>query len=292
MITAKNYAAKAEHCIRDSLISSPSRDLEYLREIADTIKHSVHFALPNEGFIFDDDLKGLTGHVDKFRLPFPSITLEYFTWEKNRTEETLPCPKRLIVAEEAKLDGEDVIKVIAICYYATYKKWSPLTVGFVVKWDGSVTAIPAEQGLMFGINGSVGIVNQAHFDQVVQRDGEKKALDALLLDFWVEMRVFLEFMEALTCSNVKPHLIEPVNIFKQRRRAADGKLPLYETYVLTIPGKPSAKQESKQGTHSSPRQHLRRGHIRRLPSGNIWVNSCVVGNASKGVIEKQYAVQI
>ena len=37
-------------------------------------------------------------------------------------------------------------------------------------------------------------------------------------------------------------------------------------------------------------QHLRRGHIRRLPGGNIWVNSHLVDDPTKGRIEKQYRV--
>lgn len=39
------------------------------------------------------------------------------------------------------------------------------------------------------------------------------------------------------------------------------------------------------------RQHLRREHIRRLSSGNIWVNACVVGDPSKGKINKSYEVR-
>ena len=291
MITAKNYAAQAEHCLRQSAEQTPA-ERESLLSIAGTIQNSVHFAMPDEGIIFDDDLKGLTGHVEKFRLPFPKITLEYFTWEKDRAADSLPCPKRLIVAEEDKLDGKDVIKVVAVCYYASHRMWSPLSLGFVIEWDGNATVVRDEKGLAFGMNGTWGIVNKTHFDGVMQRFGEQAGNESLMMDFWPEMRVFLEFMEAMTCTNIKPQLMEPVNIFKQRRRAADGKLPLYETYVLTIPGEPSAKREHKQGSHASPRQHLRRGHIRRLPAGNIWVNSCVVGSASKGVIEKSYAVQI
>ena len=44
------------------------------------------------------------------------------------------------------------------------------------------------------------------------------------------------------------------------------------------------------GTHRSPRQHLRRGHIRRLPTKKVWVNSAIIGNSKNGIIQKDYAV--
>ena len=53
-----------------------------------------------------------------------------------------------------------------------------------------------------------------------------------------EMFSVMELIEALSCSNVKAQLLEPVDVFKQARRAKDGKLPIYETKILTIPASP------------------------------------------------------
>ncbi|MEO3722889.1 hypothetical protein, partial [Lacticaseibacillus paracasei] len=64
----------------------------------------------------------------------------------------------------------------------------------------------------------------------------------------------------------------------------------YETKCLTIKATQKQGTGTRTGTHESPRQHLRRGHIRRLESGNIWVNACVVGSSEKGVIKKSYNV--
>jgi Protein of unknown function (DUF2786) len=45
------------------------------------------------------------------------------------------------------------------------------------------------------------------------------------------------------------------------------------------------------GTHASPRLHWRRGHIRRLPSGECTqVRPCLVGHKSLGQIEKDYVL--
>ena len=51
------------------------------------------------------------------------------------------------------------------------------------------------------------------------------------------------------------------------------------------------RQEAKGGTHASPRQHDRRGHLRRLKSGkNVWVKPHKVGDPSKGVVFHDYRI--
>ena len=79
--------------------------------------------------------------------------------------------------------------------------------------------------------------------------------------------------------------------FTNRRKVQQGKLPTYDwTTVWIEPSKP--RQESKGGTHASPRLHERRGHLRRLKTGkNVWVKSCKVGDASKGAIFHDYAIK-
>ena len=115
------------------------------------------------------------------------------------------------------------------------------------------------------------------------------------IEFWQNMMSIggyglFELLEALTCRNVEQTIIQKCDKALNARRINKGKLPLYEERILTI--KVNAKQGTgtRTGTHESPRQHLRRGHIRRLESGNIWVNACVVGNSEKGVIKKSYNV--
>ncbi len=104
------------------------------------------------------------------------------------------------------------------------------------------------------------------------------------------MCVYNDFLTALSCRNIEQTIIQKCDKALNARRINKGKLPLYEERILTI--KVNAKQGTgtRTGTHQSPRQHLRRGHIRRLESGNIWVNACVVGNSEKGVIKKSYNV--
>jgi len=76
-----------------------------------------------------------------------------------------------------------------------------------------------------------------------------------------------------------------------KRLQAKGKAPLFSWHTVKIePPKP--KQEHRGGTHATPRLHDRRGHLRRLANGKTcWVRACKVGDASKGVVFKDYEVK-
>jgi hypothetical protein len=81
------------------------------------------------------------------------------------------------------------------------------------------------------------------------------------------------------------------NSLINRKRKAKGKPAiLFDWHTVEI-GPKEIKKEHQGGTHASPRLHDRRGHWRKHPSGkSIWVKSCKVGDASKGVVFKDYKV--
>lgn len=75
------------------------------------------------------------------------------------------------------------------------------------------------------------------------------------------------------------------------KRKAKGKPPaLFDWHTVTIGPRP-VPGFGKGGTHASPRLHDRRGHWRKYPSGKVgWVKNCKVGDASRGVVFKDYEV--
>ena len=107
----------------------------------------------------------------------------------------------------------------------------------------------------------------------------------------VYISAVIELLEALSCRNVSTTNYQDAST-KNGKRISEGKLPFYETKMLVVDTRAmvSSKGVYLGGTHASPRQHLRRGHIRRLPKDNIWIQPCVVGDPNKGTIHKQYAV--
>ena len=84
----------------------------------------------------------------------------------------------------------------------------------------------------------------------------------------------------------------PQKTFINRKRAAKGKPALtFDWHTVEI-GPKAIKIEAQGGTHASPRLHDRRGHWRTYPSGKKgWVKACKVGDASKGVVFKDYEVK-
>jgi len=104
--------------------------------------------------------------------------------------------------------------------------------------------------------------------------------------------VLLNLLNALQCSNVH---IESAGPPRPQRKKASTSLPFDEYHILTVDVPRSAGSTTGAGgTHASPREHLRRGHIRRLQSGlKVWVNACVVGSGNAlGRIEKSYDVRV
>ena len=97
-------------------------------------------------------------------------------------------------------------------------------------------------------------------------------------------------VEVFSLSNVFTVEHEPPKFINAKRKKK-GKLPLFSYHTLHI-GKPrSGKSGDPIGTHNSPRLHFRRGHIRKLADGRrIWVNACLVGDKTKGIVQKDYIV--
>lgn len=97
------------------------------------------------------------------------------------------------------------------------------------------------------------------------------------------------FLMAINCVNTS--LIEnsaPIHLNK--KRIAKGKQPLFSYWTLHLPSGSNSNSDAG-GTHSSPRLHLRRGHIRQHRPGKYsWVSACIVGNKSSGMVVKDYEV--
>lgn len=81
----------------------------------------------------------------------------------------------------------------------------------------------------------------------------------------------------------------PTDSFINRKRAAKGKSPIsFDWHTVEI-GPKQAKNAPQGGTHASPRLHDRRGHWRTCKTGKqVWVKACKVGDASRGVVFKDY----
>lgn len=98
--------------------------------------------------------------------------------------------------------------------------------------------------------------------------------------------------ESMAKKSTQAHVPSVKRGLTSDRLVKKGKPPLYDYRTVVIDPIKPAKREHLGGTHASPRQHDRRGHMRRLPGGRqVWVKPCRVGDAALGTVFHDYEVR-
>ena len=245
----------------------PEHFRKILNHCINLSKVSVKFMLPEGGRIYDDkEYRGLDDS-EPLRLPYPNIALEYSrnTGGKELTEYEGLSTKTIIFARES----EDAIIFQVVMWVDFKKTWGPLP----------EAAIPRIGYLnrSKSFNGYTGI-NMWRADQRIP-----------LSDYADEAGALMCFLNVLACNNVHVERSEP----KKATRKIKAAFPFdtYHVLIIDVPNKTGERTHS--GSHRSPREHLRRGHIRRIADGRrIWVNATVVAaGRGAGVVTKSYAVR-
>lgn len=255
MILARNRAEA-------TLVSRAERE-QSLR-LMDLCAASQKFLLPYGGHILDDrELRALD---DSFplRLPHTFIALEFL--EHLEGDGQRVQAKRVVFAREDK----DDIFILPFAWLPQHGEWATAPTLRLPKTGYLDRSVKGETGFFAACVGGA-----ETRDQVKHND----------------VSVLLSFCNALQCSNVGTERIEP----RRPGKKAKNGLPFDTYHVLTIDvaRRGSGSNGTAGGTHRSPREHLRRGHIVR-PEGRrpYWRNATVV-NAGKcaGRIEKDYRVR-
>lgn len=304
-VTPGNFAAKARRFMLDEIKRDKADrpdDIPVLHRLADMVRDAVHFVLPDGGALLDDGLRGLVGH--EARLPFPLLTLEYRVPAPLDAIPDAMCAviARLVIAKEctareaaqlafsaepsfAKLGDAPGIFVTSyvrkdrVSAARSGREWMSSCVGTFVPrdWQCGVADESGKPAIHYYT--LVVMPNKPH--RMVNRFGSEVAACEFYRRVEMDISRVLEFCEALTCRNVRADTLVKGNSTLNARRERDGKLPLYETRVLTLDGEHLLAGIGSNGPRSQPRPHLRRGHIRRLPSGNVWVTSTIVNAHAK-----------
>lgn len=203
------------------------------------------------------------------KLPYPVITLEYLQNHENSIN-----VKTILLIDVSPNEKQWRINY----FYNVYSNGVARTKGWQPFFYTLIFDVPLMQYDFI----SNPMANDTQLDKEMHEHFTNELLMALY--------VLLSFLAALNCSNIEQKdQLAPVKLNKKRE--SNGKLPLFDYKVLTINTKETiSKKGESTGTHASPRQHLRRGHIRRLKNKHVWVNSCVVGDATKGMVKKDYNI--
>jgi hypothetical protein len=255
----------------------PQKTRERMKECIELANESQKFMLPEGGAFYDDPEYKAIDDSERVRLPFKNICLEYHRDKPEKFDGDWWSSKALIFASEI----EEFIFVTVVCYIDDHKIWVPFpeiaipNINFIVR-DRKVKGLGYD-----GIEKEYASVRFVKEDQSIPDQ-----------DYGQEMYALLNFINILNCSNVK---IEK-NTTKEKSKKIKTALPFDSYHVLVIDSSEKKQMDQLTGTnggHRSPREHLRRGHIRRLSSGKkVWVNAAVV-NAGRmvGVIHKYYAIK-
>lgn len=289
-----NYLRQVRADLGEKLIPSlwrhfpmTARDVERLLSIA---AQAAKFVLPVGGRVLDDRLRGLSGD-EPLRLPYPSVVLEYpakldgIGVVEKSGKGCLTASRRVVLAMQ---DGEEVA-VYLLFFSDELGYWT------MAPFGARVGRAPAGAQFALGLSANdftdfaMTIFPVGSIDEVSRQAGVDWREKAFL-DLTDECRAVLEFVEALACSNVGH---ESLGAPRKLNRAAArrGALPFDEYRVLYVRKAGGGEQErvGDGGDRRSPREHLRRGHVRRLPDGRrLWINACVVNAGAGGAVSKTY----
>jgi len=306
MITAKNYAGQAEKSLIEYTRIIEKRgmveDYHWLKLYLKMIPEAQHFVVPDGGRIIDGYAKdpNFVAHM-----PFPAMTIEYYTSVPAKNETVGAAPKRLILVVDDK--AHESMQIFCFHEVDIVNRWAPSVLGAIVPkkcyvqegtplpvsyyhlpYDGTCTEKLLQINIESVITSQPDLLKVAEVE--FKAAGEN--MDQLYHELGDEVSVVLCTLEALQCSNVTYTTYQPAANNAKRRRLKVA--PMYETHMLTlVTGEEKVRNtERGGGTHASPRQHLRRGHIRTYQSGKkVWVTSCVVGRSDNGVVDKTYFVK-
>lgn len=251
-----------------------------LSNVLDLHGASTKFLLPVGGRLFDDYNYRALDESETLSLPYPYIALEYQSNGKYRGPDE-PMWGRDGVTYE---DDSFVEAPKRVLFARERDEWIVVTVAFWVAADAVWRILP-----------ECFLPRTGYLDRSKQYDGRTPVKFGLrdnrvpISDYMDEIGALLCFLNVLQCSNVHVERSEPKKFGKKIKAA----LPFDTYHILTIDIPSKAGDGKATGVHRSPREHLRRGHIRRLAdSRRIWVNATVVAaGRGAGVVMKDYALR-
>lgn len=278
------------------------------------LAQAQYFLLPLNGRLLDDLGRFDAKYAPLLHLPFPVTAFEYRALDPLRRQaprEAL-CSKRIALcfepaaAQSLKLPealAEDEWLLLSIFYIDQMKVWCVYPALSVISRSRTLQLTDEDvrdsQTLIEEIERG-GIAEPGKF-QAMQRglhmlevrflrlQGSERLTDAeITTDTRDEIAAAIQACAALSCQNVDTRTVAPSEALN-RKRLRGGKPPMVSYHVLELTHDERGGSLAHGGTHATPRQHLRRGHIRRLStSRTTWVRSCVVGSRAQGEVHKDY----
>lgn len=301
---APGYSAEAIDFLRSSAAREGEMDDEsretaaLFRWIADRIEEAHKIALPVNGKLFDVTPEALGRYVETVKAPpFPSTILEFTAITETPRRESCAVVLLCVVVG-------DYLWVYDVSNRGVHgwnnrsttdlpiaREWAvnPFCLGFLLGAQRQQAVRPPVSPKVIQLSNENGmLIAFGSSSRMALRISREHGLAPM--QFLAHTLVSVsETLAALSCTNVTTEVIRP----NREAHAIKPASTLFDYHVLVLkPGAPHEPSMPGDGTHASPRTHLRRGHIRRHPTaGRIWVNSCVVNPGAIGSVNKDYAVE-
>lgn len=295
------------------------------------LHQSVKFIAPAEGRFIQDNLDqadaeetmdAFARYLRMFHLPYRRMVIEFpSSMSDGRMIRTV-----IYAEEHTKPDGTKGASVIAGYRLPTSPAWAVSPVSLFIPYESdyklldpadAMTPLDSFKAMVEDYNMESGqrligslmqqggkarraletevtlwLPTYAQRTKVVKDHGQKPYTWMMAQHLWNESLSLLELCAVLNCSNIETDSVHPPPKLNAKRER-NGKLPFYEYKLLVVRDPAHGTTRSGVAVHDrrSPRQHLRRGHIRRYQTGKtVWINQMVVGSARDGIIQKDYAV--
>lgn len=296
--TSKDYIDRLEKYIKfnpnDAVTNEYYTSYTEARELHNK---AVKFLLPPGGQLLSHEDQGkIIKTTKRLNLPYPVICLEYSSsggddseldqflgYDSDNkpifrpsTKISISSPKRLVYAYQT----ENSIFIHPVFFMTAND------VGFGEKWWKAIPSVVISRNIE-------SLLSEAgHY----QMRGLQDLKTAKISDYSDELNALMSFLLALNCNNVE---VTTSKAKKTNIKAKKGtKEPLsfddYKILVIKINDlvKPLNKGQQLEYDRASPREHLRRGHIRHYQNGKtVWINSTVINKDKGGVITKSYLLK-
>lgn len=248
--------------------------LNLIHEAKSLCASSQKFIIPDDDVMFQDIRYRALNEDQPLRLPYKQIAIEYrlFNDSPGKAEAdrcgASGAAKCIVFAWE----DESNIFVRRYILGEAQSGWTVCSLSAIPKHGGVLA--DTEEGRLIKAD----VVKQGYLESL----DEKCDLGAVA--------AVLALLNVLACSNIKVKAVGPKSGGRKVKSALQ-----FDTYHVLMVESPCSPAVCATGSreHRSPREHLRRGHIRRLDGGrSVWVNAAVVaGGRGAGVVSKAYAVR-
>lgn len=264
--------------------------IDDLPETISLMRQAHKFVLPFEGELVD--LKTYRAeYAEMLRLPYPVISLEFATSGKTDGG-VLRSSKIIILAwtDEHQTPFHIPDAIAGTIYFTNIwfddeqNAWEPSP----VVWSFHPDTLETDPTGEFLLSGFTPI--PCHHNAFERLEQTGQALAFMENDLANQVRPIMEFCLTINCQNVEALAFPPPDkVLKKRMK--NGREPLYTYHVLQLRAASEGSRHLGEpgAERTSPRQHWRRGHLRRLQSGKVaWVRPAIIGGNELGLVDKTY----